>query len=151
MIIIRNAEITDSTDVLEWKNDSLSSYMSVISKKIDSREHDKWFKSSLNNPLRTLYIGIISDKKIGICRFDYDKIAISSEVSINLNPQMRGQNLSYNFLVYSIQKYRKTNKYSLTAVIKKENKISINLFKKCGFNLTSENEIFYFFILKNHE
>ena len=64
---------------------------------------------------------------------------------------MRGQNLSYNFLVYLIQKYRKMNKYSLTAVIKKENKISINLFKKCGFNLASENEILYFFILKNHE
>ena len=151
-MIIRDAEIGDLSNTLVWRNDPLSCSMFITDKKVDLEEHNKWFKNSLTNPLRTLYIGLTLDKKVGICRFDYDGSTNCSEVSINVNPLMRGRNLSYDFLKNSIKRYlalREKNKCSLTATIKKENKAGTKLFEKCGFKLIDEDDNLYFFILKN--
>jgi RimJ/RimL family protein N-acetyltransferase len=141
---IRNAESYDSVDVFEWRNDQLSCHMFVNNKKVTREEHEIWFQSSLRNPLKKLYIGIDSNEKIGICRFDYDESNNSSEVSINLNPKMRNKNLSYQFLVSSIKKYTLENPCTLKATIKKENKASLKIFEKCVFVYFAEDDDFYY-------
>ena len=132
-MIIREAEIKDSIDVFYWRNDQLSCDMSINNKKISIKDHQKWYQSILKDSLRKLYIGEDSDKKIGICRFDYNELDNCSEVSINLNPKMRGKNLSYEFLINSIKKYLEKTPCKLKARIKKENKASLKIFEKCGF------------------
>lgn len=147
---IRDAEISDLMDVFAWRNDPLSCSMFINDKNVDIDEHEKWFQNSLINPERTLYIGTTVDTKVGICRFDYDQSTNCAEVSINLNPQMRGNSLSYKLLNNSISKYLENASYELKAAIKKENQASINIFEKCGFIRVKENDHFYFFI-KNYK
>jgi L-amino acid N-acyltransferase YncA len=72
----------------------------------------------------------------------------SAEVSINLNPTMRGKNLSYQLLSDSIKTFKKTNQISLTATIKKENKASLIIFKKCSFSIVNEDGSYYH-LMKN--
>ena len=140
---IKDADNCDSLDVFVWRNDPISCQMFIHNKKITLEEHKKWFKSSLINPLRKIYIGILRGEKVGICRFDIDIKMTSAEVSINLNPIMRGNNISYEFLSDSIDTYKKTNQIKLTAKIKKENKVSLIIFQKCSFSIVDEDVSYY--------
>ena len=140
---IKDADNSDSLDIFEWRNDPISCQMFVSNKKVTLEEHKKWLESSLNNPLRKIYIGILKDEKVGICRFDIDSKLTSAEVSINLNPTMRGKNLSYQLLSDSIKTYKKTNQIRLTATIKKENKASLIIFQKCSFSIVDQDGSYY--------
>ena len=144
-MIIRNAEIGDLKDVFSWRNDSLSCSMFFNNEGVSIEDHEVWFKTSLLSPSRFLYIGCISEKKIGICRFDFDIIENKAEISINLNPQMRGKRLSLKFLSNAIEKFREINNCKLFAIIKKENEGSIRIFQKCNFLKTKEINNFYLF------
>jgi len=140
---IKDADNSDSLDVFEWRNDPISCQMFISNNKVTLEEHKKWFESSLTNPQRKIYIGILTDKKVGICRFDIDSKMTSAEVSINLNPIMRGKNLFYELLSGSIETYKKTNQTKLTATIKKENKASLIIFQKCSFSIVDEDASYY--------
>ena len=144
-MLIRDAEIDDLMDVFEWRNDLLSCAMFLINKKVTLEEHERWYLCNLTNPLTKLYIAVNSDGKIGICRFSYDELDSYSEVSINLNPKMRGKNFSYTFLFNSIKQYQKKYTYGLKEKIKKENNASIKIFKKCRFFQIAEDDNFYYF------
>jgi L-amino acid N-acyltransferase YncA len=141
---IKYVDIGDSPDIFEWRNDPISCQMFVSNRKVTLAEHKKWFEGSLINPLRKIYIGILKDDKVGICRFDSDSKMTSAEVSINLNPTMRGKNLSYKLLSDSIKIYKKTNPIRLTATIKKENKASLIIFQKCNFLIVDEDSSNYY-------
>ena len=140
---IKDADNSDSFDIFKWRNDPISCQMFVSNKKVTLEEHKKWIESSLSNPLRKIYIGILKDEKVGICRFDIDSKLTSAEVSINLNPNMRGKNLSYQLLSESIKTYKKTNQIRLTATIKKENKASLIIFQKCSFSIVDQDGSYY--------
>ena len=142
--MIKDCGINDLVDILAWRNDPLSCSMSINDKKIGTEEHEKWFQESLINPFKKMYIGENSDGKIGICLFDYDNLDNFSEVSINLNPKMRGKNLSYELLSNCIKIYIKNNSYKLKATIKKENLASLKIFKKCEFYPFGGDDNFYY-------
>jgi len=141
---IKDADNSDSLDVFVWRNDPISCQMFISNNKVTLEEHKKWFESSLTNPLRKIYIGILRDDKVGICRFDINSKMTSAEVSININPNMRGKNLSYELLSDSIETYKKTNQIKLTATIKKENKASSRIFQKCSFSIVDEDVSCYY-------
>ncbi|MBE3024361.1 GNAT family N-acetyltransferase [Janthinobacterium sp. GW458P] len=141
---IKDADINDSLDVFTWRNDPVSCQMFISNNVVTLEEHKKWFESSLTNQLRKIYIGIVNEGKVGICRFDTDKKMSGAEVSINLNPSMRGKNLAYDFLANSIEKYRTSNTIKLTATIKKENKASLRIFERYGFIKIDEDDNFFY-------
>ena len=145
---IKDADNTHLLDIFEWRNDPISCQMFVSNKKVTLDEHKKWFESSLKNPLRKIYIGILKDEKVGICRFDIDSKLTSAEVSINLNPTMRGKNLSYQLLSDSIEIFKKIYLIKITATIKKGNKASLKIFQKCSFSIVDEDGSYYH-LMKN--
>jgi len=121
-MIIRRIIKKDSLDILLWRNDKKSIYFSKNKKKITLENHNKWFEKNFNNRKIKFYIGYIvkknQRKKVGVVRFDIkSKHAL---VSINLNPLMRGQNLSYILLASGIKKFLKFKKKKLIAEIKKK-------------------------------
>ena len=147
-IILENARIEDSDNILIWRNDELTRKMSLDTKRIDKKEHEKWFQNSLTNKNITTYIGKLAEEsqRIGLVRFI--KGEKSTVVSINLNPCMRGKKLSTPLLVKSLKKYNGVNKNDLIAVIRKQNTASIKCFKASGFVKFSEDEYSYSYILK---
>tara|TARA_B100000575_G_C22974994_1_gene562764 strand:+ start:132 stop:581 length:450 start_codon:yes stop_codon:yes gene_type:complete len=144
-MIIRTAQKEDSLDILNWRNDYKSYTMSLSNKKVGIKEHEEWFSNSLNDPNKKIFIGLIENVKIGVCRFDYYKDQNFSEVSINLNPAVRGRRYSYKFLSDSIKIYKKINSSILRASINKENIASIKIFEKCNFVKVSNDKKFLFY------
>ena len=134
-MIIQKITKKDSLDIWLWRNDNKSIFFSKNKKKITLESHNKWFKKNLNNRKVKFYIGCIvkknQKKKVGVVRFDIK--SKYSLVSINLNPIMRGKNLSYILLAAAIKKFLKLKKIKLIAEIKKDNFASIKCFLKNGF------------------
>lgn len=133
---ITNAIIDDALDVFIWRNDPVSRKMFFNSYAIPFEEHLSWFESSLASDLRKLFIGQLEGLKVGICRFDIDGLTGEAEVSVNLNPKMRGKGLSKTFLRLSLEEFQQHHKLNIFARIKKENLASINLFESVGFKKT---------------
>ena len=137
---IREADESDCIFIFNWRNDFDTKKMSFNNSKISYDEHCAWFKSSLNNPLKLIYIGETDNNRIGVCRFDLDKNNLIAEVSININPIFRGKGLGKDLLISSINKFEKENKFLLVAFIKKENFASQTLFEYVGFTSSSYHD-----------
>jgi L-amino acid N-acyltransferase YncA len=134
-MIIQKIKKKDSLDIWLWRNNKKSIFFSKNKKKITLEAHNQWFKKKLNNRKIKFYIGCVVKKnqkiKVGVVRFDVkSKYAL---VSINLNPIMRGKNLSYILLAAAIKKFLKFKKIKLIAEIKKSNFASIKCFLKNEF------------------
>lgn len=138
-MLIRRAASIDSDDILSWRNDQQSREMFYNSKKVKDGEHKIWFKNALNSKKIELFIGEYKEKKIGICRFDIRPSDNTAEVSINLNPDERGNGFSKKILDGAMIKYLDDKEVDLVARVKIENKASIRLFKSVGFCIESEN------------
>jgi len=146
-VIIKKASIDDMIDVYSWRNDPLTRIMNADSSIVVLANHKKWFENSLINPNREMYVGFINKIKIGVTRFDLNKNQNIAEVSINLNPAMRGKRLSFSLLSNSIDFYLQNKKIKLIAKVKKKNLKSLSIFKKLKFKKYDENKIFEYLIL----
>ncbi|MDC3164313.1 GNAT family N-acetyltransferase [Prochlorococcus sp. AH-716-F13] len=143
-IKIRFANPEDKKSIFNWRNNKLSREMFFESQVLNFKEHSIWFNESLANKKKKLYIGEVNSKKIGICRFDFKEKDSSSEVSINMNPEMRSLGLSKRFLFKCIEDYLSLNDHELFAKIKSKNKASLKIFDYVGFNEDSiVNDIIY--------
>jgi predicted acetyltransferase len=146
---IRNAKIEDAKDILNWRNNIDSRKMSGNKSLINKVDHNIWFKTALENNNCFLYIGVKNNIKLGVVRFDCNFYIKESEVSINLNPKMRGKGMSFDLLRLSIEKVNQLKIVSFKATIKDSNYISKNIFEKCGFIFKYSDNGFNFFTLNN--
>ena len=139
-----------SSDILLWRNNSLTREMSFNKKKISLKEHQIWITNLLKNKNKISYVCIYNNENIGICLFDIDKNQSRALISINLNPKFRGQGLSKKFLGLAILKFKKKNiEIDLLAQIKSINKKSKKIFKELGFKVLSKNKSILLLILYN--
>tara|TARA_Y100000739_G_C20603512_1_gene464218 strand:- start:1379 stop:2254 length:876 start_codon:yes stop_codon:yes gene_type:complete len=143
-IKIRLANSGDNESIFNWRNNKLSREMFFESMVLTFKEHSNWFNESLSNKKRKLYLGEVNNKKIGICRFDFNEKESSSEVSINMNPEMRSLGFGKRFLFQCIEDYLSDKNQELFAKIKSKNKASLKIFDYVGFNIKSiVNDIIY--------
>ena len=82
----------DSKDILLWRNDKTTLLYTPSSRKISQKEHNLWFSKKLKSKNNDILIINKASYKVGMIRFDYYKDF--NEISINLNPEFRGKNLS---------------------------------------------------------
>lgn len=141
-IKIRSAEIKDGKSIFDWRNDVHSKNMSFDHADLSFEQHMIWLSESLLNSYKKFYIGEMNDKKIGVCRFDYYKTGDYCVVSINMNPEFRGQGLGKKFLSQCVEDYLNFRECTLIAKIKPQNKASINSFIFAGFEYINTNETF---------
>jgi L-amino acid N-acyltransferase YncA len=146
-MIIKKVTKKDSLEIRLWRNDKRSIFYSKSKKKVTLETHSKWFEKTLNDKKIKFYIGYLVKKKlkkkVGVVRFDIKSKYVL--ISINLNPIMRGKNLSHVLLNAAIKKFLKFKKIKLIAEIKKNNLASINCFMKTRFYfLKSINQYNYY-------
>lgn len=145
-LFIRKADITDSEDIWQWRNDEATRQMSIATDTVDWTVHSRWYSLSLENPDRYLYVGCINGtQKIGMCRFDVENSKGIAEVSINLNPSYRGRKLSTPLLLAAIQQFETERNVPLIATIRKKNTASIKCFTTLGFELQREDKEYNFY------
>ena len=140
---IKHATFNDAEDIYEWRNDILSRKMFFNSHNLSFDEHLVWFTKALKSDDCVLLMGLVGqvgDKKMGVCRFDINAEEDSAEVSLNHNPEFRGQGLSKRFLRVSISLFKKSHQLILTARIKNINTTSVSVFEGSGFGLIYEEK-----------
>jgi UDP-2,4-diacetamido-2,4,6-trideoxy-beta-L-altropyranose hydrolase len=139
MLTLRLARPDDSADLLAWRNDASTRRMFFQPDPVDEESHRVWYANSLRRDDRILVIGEVSDGKAGIVRFDRTE-GSEWEVSITVNPQMRGRGLGARLLSAAIAERRnEMGNPDLIARIKPENAASQRIFEKAGFELEEES------------
>ncbi len=139
MINIRKTDITDVKDLFEWRNDNLSRKMMLNSNMIEWNDHLNWHKKVLKNKNIVVLICINEyQQKIGVVHFKIDAKNIT--IAINLSPKYRGKGFSKNCILLAINFFKKEfpDNRKICAQIKKNNIISLKLFKNCGFKFFKE-------------
>ena len=149
---IREANIDDSNDIFEWRNNPITRQMSFDSDAVTFSTHNKWFENSLHNKNRYLLIVEEEGRKISVVRFDIKEEKRTAEISINLNPLERGKIFSSTVISKSISYFNIINNKRIKTIIAeiKENEIvNKRSFMKCGFKLklVKENIVIYSFVL----
>ena len=133
MLSLRLANLSDAIDLLLWRNDALTRAMSIESHKVKLRDHLVWLSAKLHSSCSLFLIGELAGAKLGSCRFDIDEAAGQAEVSINLNPNMRGQGYGRALLDSSINYFLKVHPLDIKASVKRQNRASLRIFERCGF------------------
>lgn len=148
-LVFRRALPSDSRDIWNWRNDPETREMSVNSDAVAWESHEAWYARALENPAMRIYVGELSGEgKVGMCRFDLRKESGFADVSINLNPEMRGRKLSQPLLAGTIHDFLKEEPLELRAVVKLRNEASNKLFLRCGFEEASRDATFRHYVRK---
>ena len=134
-VVIRPASLADSADLLAWRNDATTRAMSFDSKLVSLDEHQKWLSRSLESSQRYILIGEYVSQKVGMCRFDIEPDGLSAEISINVNPALRGRSLASPLLQNSIAYFVANHAIRITARTKISNGASRRIFQKAGFKV----------------
>jgi len=99
-MFIRKARQEDCKEIFDWWNDPLTRKMMYDTADVEWDVHQKWFNKVTSDDNVLLCLGYDDDSKIGVVRFDR-KSELSFEVSINLNPDRRGEGLASVILAKS--------------------------------------------------
>ena len=147
MVSVRLANLSDSKEVFNWRNDNTTRKMSHTNDIIDWQEHNHWFDSNLESKSQCLLICYIEEthEKVAAVRFNLqNNITI---ISINLSPSMRGKGFAVPCLNEAIDYF--ISKFSSLSIIEAEiksvNLASIKAFEAVGFVLNRQDkEIQYY-------
>lgn len=122
--------------------------MSISAGYVERDVHEAWFQRVLSDPQRALFIGLTHDDgaKIGMCRFDLAADGKQAEVSINLNPAIRGKGWAKPLLREAMFHYGADNPVALTATVKRHNAAAARCFLACGFHLRAEDDDYLYFL-----
>jgi UDP-2,4-diacetamido-2,4,6-trideoxy-beta-L-altropyranose hydrolase len=134
-LYLRYANEGDMKDYFKWRNEKLTRMASFNKDKIKWRDHVKWFRHSLTDPNKNLFV-LIDEKtnKIGQVRFDKKKTA--AEIDVSIAPEYRGQGYGSIIIQLASREYLNNNKIRhIIAKIKSENTYSLVSFQKAGFML----------------
>lgn len=138
IIYFRAVTEEDSKDLFRWRNDPLTRQSSFNTNEVSWKEHVRWFRDSLANPLRNIFV-ILNDvhEKIGQARFD--RTGDSAEIDINLAPEHRGKGYERVSIERGCARY--FNNFPVTRIIakiKKPNAASLRAFQNAGFSKYKE-------------
>lgn len=149
-VAVRLATEADSDLVYEWRNDPVSREMSRVGGAVPWPMHASWFADALESPTRILMIcahdffGLV-----GVVRFDLQQRDTWAEISINLNPHVRGNGLAPKCLNASVallnEDYPDCRRF--VAEIKKINKASLKTFERAGFTKFDSGDVYETYML----
>ena len=141
LMTYRLANDSDCKDIYEWENDIVTRAQSVNTALFSYASHIEWYKNSLLNNKRFLYIALNNNRRFAFIRFDHVHQGVY-ESSIILNPIIRGKGLSSQILNGSIDLFLKHhNTVSIIkASIKNTNLSSRKCFLKSGFIFQRKND-----------
>lgn len=132
---IREAIIDDAKILYDWACDPETRQNSFNTKPLEWNDHILWLKDRLMDPSVKIYILHLTNKLIGVVRFEVDDTTI---ISITVAPSLRGMGLGDKLLNVACNKYWEDNASDILAYIKKGNIASQRIFEKAGFTFQSE-------------
>jgi UDP-2,4-diacetamido-2,4,6-trideoxy-beta-L-altropyranose hydrolase len=136
-LFVRLATESDSKNIFTWRNHPLIRSASLSTHEINWVDHEAWFSNKLMQSTCPILIGEISNRPVGVVRFDVnEKIA---EVSIYLVPEPSNRGLGRK-LMSTAEKWLSENfpkVETLRAFVIPENGPSIRLFSSLQYAKTT--------------
>ena len=134
VITVRKAVESDCEQIYKWANDDDTRAASFNSGPIEWDTHRNWLSQRLQDSNCLLLI--CSDdkgKSLGLVRFDL--AGDEAIISINLDPNMRGQGLAGFIIIRTIDElFKRCNISKVSAFIKPQNHRSAKAFERAGFS-----------------
>ena len=126
-------KISDSNDILSWRNHIKIRRWSFNPRRISLKTHRRWFLSRINNPKVRIFMAKQAKEKIGVIRFEQKKSQIL--VNINLNPEFLNLGFGQRIIKAGSKKIVKifNSAWPIVAKIEKDNRRSQRAFKKAGY------------------
>ena len=120
---IRHALVSDSKYLWQWRNDPQTRQNSVNQDEVSWGDHNNWFADSQKNDASEIFIGLNNEPNelVGMVRFDFNIATTTSKVSLNLNPDWRGKNISSLMLSMAIDEFQNDRFFLLIAEILSHN------------------------------
>ena len=139
-LTLKPATTKDCKILWQWRNDPGARKYFPNTEYVPYREHKEWFKASLKNESRYIFIILQNNTKIGVVRFDVEPMSKSAEIHINISRKHRHQEIGRKVLKEaSHYALRNLGIDSVIGRIKKGNEASIRAFTYAGFMLTGQN------------
>lgn len=133
-------------NIWRWRNNPDSRLYSLNKTYIQFEEHKKWFKKKIESKNTIVYECLLGGISRGIVRFENKKSNL--EVSITLDPEIRGQGLSRSFLYKALDNVRQARKkINIIAKIHDKNIKSKSIFEDYGFKYSSREGEFGIYIM----
>ena len=131
-ISLRSVKLSDSMEIWEWRNEPLTRAMAINKNPIKYEDHLRWFRLKLRDRNCSFYMGEAFGMNAGNVRIEVMQNV--GEVSIYMNPRVRGMSLATTLLKDATDAFIKKNpSVKLVATIDKKNKASMKIFKNTGF------------------
>ncbi|MGI6481852.1 MAG: UDP-2,4-diacetamido-2,4,6-trideoxy-beta-L-altropyranose hydrolase [Methanobacterium sp.] len=133
-ISLRPLQPSDIMNIFDLSNEKEVRKNSFQPEQISFEDHEKWFNKIYTNSDNLFLVISIQGDFAGQVRFDFE--GDSATISISIKKSFRGLGLGISFLEESI-KYLKNNFPNIRlikAYIKENNKKSLKLFEKMGFD-----------------
>ena len=143
-MIVSYAKKSDELFLFKLKNDSQVRKNSLITKKISSKEHKKWFLKRLKTNPKIL---IFSKNKIQFGQVRFDKnLNNFYEIDYSIIRNYRGKGYSTKILKKALKIYPKRK---IIAKVKHNNKISKKVFIKLKFEIIKKEKNYIIFKKNN--
>jgi UDP-2,4-diacetamido-2,4,6-trideoxy-beta-L-altropyranose hydrolase len=131
-VTLTPAQETHCRQIWLWRNDEDTRRASFEPAPIPFETHERWFRDSLRNESRKLYIVVAGDRPSGVVRFDITER--QATVSIHLAPKSRGRGIGPAALREASElAFRELGLDCLLAVVKPDNHPSQSAFRRAGF------------------
>lgn len=130
---LRHATLSDSDDLLLWRNQPEVRANSRTSDVIGREQHAQWLSHVLRDPHRHLLIGSRAGRPVGVLRLDEQGTV--GEVSIYLCPGAHGQG-NGTMLLCALESWVRCDRPAIThlmAAVLDANEASHRLFRKNGY------------------
>lgn len=133
---LREANLEDALDCLQWKNDIQTRQNSIVSDQIIIwSDHLHWMRQRLKKP--GFFIICKDDKKVGWIRFDIED---EIEVAIVIAEEYRGQGIASKVVGIASSLVQSFYKKPLMAKIVDGNTASWRVFVDAGFRVSERKE-----------
>lgn len=135
MLKIRKAQIEDCDFLYSIRNDPKVREVSFSSEPISYETHVTWFKNSLSNQARKIFVIFDQDSNLGVVRFDLNEARTEALVSINVASNAWGKGVG-SFALTEGEKNVKAEFPSLKGIVAKviaDNAASVGLFTKNNY------------------
>lgn len=133
---LRSVTLQDSQAWYEIRNDQMVRNWSRSTKVIRINEHAKWWRESLQNDKRRLFMVEIAGQpgkagQVGIARLDHR--GAWTEISLAVIPAAHGRGIGTEIVCQLIEKAAQLRWPEIGAVVNGKNARSLRIFAKLGF------------------
>jgi RimJ/RimL family protein N-acetyltransferase len=137
-LTLRLADESDCKFIYEWRNDPDARNNSRCKEEIPYSEHEVWFKRSLENSDRKIYIGIDNGERIGQVRFDREN-STTAEISVTIDPRKIGKGYGTSLIKEgSIRYLNESGVEIIRAEAFRSNPASFRAFENAGYILVRD-------------